>query len=301
MAEPEGDPRTPEPPRGWPGRPGLRNRLAAGALRTASRLDGRHYVGLEYPPPDQAEPRWGWTRPPHSRLAELLSARRERFRAVLELVGSHAGDLARMPYWDQHLFTGLDAAVLYALLRERDPARLVEIGSGHSTLFAARAVHDGGLQTRITSIDPAPRAEVDRVCDEVVRAPFQDTDLGRFAELEAGDVVLVDSSHHVLRNSDVTAFVLDVLPELPPGVLVGIHDVFLPDDYPWWLADRWYSEQYLVAAWLLGGGAGDATQVVFATHFAATDQELRPAADQAFAACGPQGMPAYGSSFWIQS
>jgi len=160
-------------------------------------------------------------------------------------------------------------------------------------------VHDGGLQTRITSIDPAPRAEVDGVCDEVVRAPFQDTDLGRFAELEAGDVVLVDSSHHVLRNSDVTVFVLDVLPELPAGVLVGIHDVFLPDDYPWWLADRWYSEQYLVAAWLLG--AGDATQVVFAAHFAATDRELRPAADKAFAAAGPAGVPAYGSSFWIES
>ena len=299
MAERPGDPRTPAPPAGRAERPSPRERLANASLRAASRLSGAHYIGLEYPPPLQAEPRWGWTRPPHPRLSELLRARRDPFRTVLELVEGHAADLARVPHWDQDWFTGLDAAVLYAFLREREPAQLVEIGSGHSTLFAARAVQDGGLRTRITSIDPAPRAEIDEVCDEVVRAPFQTTGLERFFELEAGDVVLVDSSHHALRNSDATTFFLDVLPALPAGVLVGVHDVFLPDDYPWWLAGRWYSEQYLLAAWLLG--AGESAEVVFAAHFAATDEELRPVVDEALAGLRPEGVLAYGSSFWIES
>ena len=82
-------------------------------------------------------------------------------------------------------------------------------------------------------------------------------------------------------------------------MLVGIHDVFLPDDYPWWLADRWYSEQYLLAAWLLG--AGESAEVVFAAHFAATDEELRPEADRAFAGVRPEVFAAYGSSFWIET
>jgi len=299
MAERRGDPRTPAPPPGWPGRPSLRERLASASLRAASRLGGAHYVGLEYQPPQQSEPRWGWTRPPHPGLAELLRARRARFRTVLRLVEAHAAELERIPHWDQDWFTGLDAAVLYSFLREREPAQLIEIGSGHSTLFAARAVRDGDLPTRITSIDPAPRTEIDEVCDEVVRAPLQEAGLERFFELEAGDVVLVDSSHHALRNSDATAFFLDVLPELPAGVLVGIHDVFLPDDYPWWLADRWYSEQYLLAAWLLG--AGESAEVVFAAHFAATDEELRPEADRAFDGVRSEVFAAYGSSFWIET
>ncbi len=81
-------------------------------------------------------------------------------------------------------------------------------------------------------------------------------------------------------------------------MIVGVHDVFLPDDYPWWPADRWYSEQYLLAAWLLG--AGNSAEVMFAAHFAATDEELRPAADRAFATVRTDGI-AYGSSFWVES
>src|SRR5690606_38120240 len=107
------------------------------------------------------------------------------------------------------------------LARER-PRRYVEIGSGYSTLvvkFASRRYSPG---TRIVSIDPHPRVEVDSACQEVIRRPLQDVEKGIFTELEAGDVVFYDGSHVVAQNSDVVVFFLEVLPALPPGVLVQV-------------------------------------------------------------------------------
>src|SRR5690606_20567587 len=102
-----------------------------------------------------------------------------------------------------------------------------------------------------TSIDPFPRAEIDSLADIVIRTPFEQSDLAWVRELEAGDMVFVDNSHRVFPNSDATAFFLDVLPNLAPGVLVQIHDVYLPFDYPQDMCDRYYSEQYVLAAMIL--------------------------------------------------
>jgi hypothetical protein len=80
--------------------------------------------------------------------------------------------------------------------------------------------------------------------------------LALFERLASGDVVLLDGSHVALMNCDATVFFLEVLPRLPAGVLVGIDDVFLPWDYPPTWTERIYGEQYLLAAYLLGGGGG---------------------------------------------
>lgn len=161
---------------------------------------------------------------------------------------------------------------LYGYLRLRAPARYVEIGSGYSTCFAARARRDGGLATEITSIDPEPRLGIDELCDRVVRQPLEEVDLDLFAELEQGDVVLFDSSHRVFMNSDAVAFHLDVLPALPAGVLVGVHDVYWPADYPPHLAQAYLSEQYLVGMLLLGDAAW--ARPVLACAYAAEHPEL---------------------------
>ena len=159
--------------------------------------------------------------------------------------------------WENDYWGSLDAVWQVAALRDRDPRRYVEVGSGSSTLFARRAIDDFGLRTRITSIDPSPRREVDDACDEVVRQSLELTDLSVFEGLSSGDVVLVDGSHVVSMNSDAVVFFLEVLPALPAGVLVGIDDVYLPWDYhPTWVR-RGYGEQYLLAAYLLGGGGDD--------------------------------------------
>ena len=184
-------------------------------------------------------------------------------------------------------------AALYGFLREREPRQYVEIGSGVSTLCARRAIQDGGLATRITSIDPQPRADVDAACDHVIRAPLEQVDLGLFDDLGEGDIVFMDGSHHALANSDTVAFFLDVLPALPDGVLVGVHDILLPDDYPPEWADFHWSEQYLVAAYLLA--RGDQVRVELPCSYVHAHSELVCHPRPRLAHSGPRGAPPHGS------
>ncbi|MCU1603282.1 MAG: hypothetical protein JWO22_3991 [Frankiales bacterium] len=231
------------------------------ASALARRTEPLPTITLNYPPSADPSPRWGYGKPEHARIAAYLSRFEGTYRQQLLRVAHYADDLARVPlrqqqpgqpYWLSQYLPGLDAALLYATLRDLDPRRYVETGSGISTTFVAQAKRDGGLRTRITSIDPNPRAEIDALCDDVIRRPYELT-TGVYDDLEAGDVVFVDNSHRVFTNSDATAFLLDALPNLPKGVRVGIHDILLPSDYlPEW-STFWFSEQYLLAAYLIAG------------------------------------------------
>jgi hypothetical protein len=221
---------------------------------------------------------------------------------------SYADDLRRIPLtsahgdepeWRNGWLPGLDSAALYSFLRAREPQRYVEIGSGVSTRFAARARKDGRLQTRLESIDPSPRRAVDALCDTVVRAGLEETDLGRFRSLEPGDVVFFDGSHRTFMGSDATVFFLEILPTLPRGVLVGIHDVYLPDDYPPDIADAYYSEQYLLAVWLLA--APETFRPVLAGHFATIDRALRVHVDRLWQRVGVPGLEHHGVAFWFET
>jgi hypothetical protein len=179
----------------------------------------------------------------HLEAIELLAA-------ALETIGA---DAPPAPRWNQDWFPRLDAAAAYAMVRRHRPARIVEVGSGHSTRFLARAVADGALDTRITAIDPRPRATLEGLPVELLRTPVQAAGRAPFAALRAGDFLFVDSSHQRYPGSDV-AFIFDeVLPDLPGDILVHFHDIFLPGDYPQSWAWRRYNEQSSVAALIAGG------------------------------------------------
>jgi hypothetical protein len=160
-------------------------------------------------------------------------------------------------------------------------------------------VDDHGLKTRIISIDPRPRAEIDALCHEVRREPLEDTDLEVFGRLGAGDILFVDGSHRVFMNSDVAAVFLDVLPRLPSGVLVYIDDIYLPLDYPPDWIPRYYSEQYLLATLLLAGSPR--YEVVLPCHFVVNDPDLRRVLDPLWGA-GPLAEAAAcgGNGFWLR-
>jgi hypothetical protein len=176
----------------------------------------------------------------------------------------------------------------------------VEVGSGQSTKVVARARRDEGAATEIISIDPAPRSEVDSLCDRIIRSPLESVDLsGVFGSVEAGDVVFFDGSHRVFPNSDCVAFFLDVLPDLPSGVLVGIHDIFLPDDYPPTFTEAWWSEQYLLAGMLLGRPTW--LEIVLPAYFATGDPDLAAILDPLFGRPEMSGVNPRGSVFWIQT
>lgn len=220
---------------------------------------------------------WRWFDRSRDRCADTLHAI-ATVRDRLECIPAETAD-PRAPHWNQHWFSALDGMALYALVATRRPARIVEVGSGNSTKFAAQAIRDAGLSTTLTSIDPHPRADIDALCQHVIREPLERADQRVFATLAKGDVLFIDSSHRTFTNSDVTTLFLEVLPMLPAGVLVHIHDVFLPWDYPAQWGTRYYSEQYLLAAWLLAGP--ERLRLVLSNVFVSCDANLRSLATEA--------------------
>ena len=248
-----------------------------------NRLTGKFFIALEYPPSRDYRPRWGYTHPPHQGIIDLFSKNIDEYCEVLRKLVSlkpylceinrdfdpnHPGE----PGWVGGPINAIDSALLYYFISELKPKTYLEIGSGVTTLFAARAKRDRQIATRIISIDPEPRAAVDAVCDKVIREGLENTDLSIFSTLEPGDIVFMDGSHRSFMNSDVTVFMLDVLPKLKPGIVVHFHDIVLPYDYPEMFSDWYWSEQYILAAYLLA--AGDKVKILMPSRFMSDSPEI---------------------------
>jgi len=207
----------------------------------------------------------------------MLRSATKQYQQVMSMILEYQGDFPNIPVfpnaadplqpcWYNGMIPGLDAATLYAFIAKMKPSRYVEIGSGHSTKFAAKAIADHSGHTKIVSIDPNPQNGVDSLCDRAIPARLHDVPIEVFTALEEGDIVFLNGTHVSHMHSDVTRFFLDILPSLRRGVLVQIHDVFLPDDYPREFGiDRGYNEQYLLAAYLLGGGKQ--VEITFPCHY----------------------------------
>jgi hypothetical protein len=255
----------------------------------------------------KSEPRFGQGKPPHPALYNLLRQGRDRYVRRLREFAKFEADLTEIPvgrprhtegpYWNNGFLPGFDAVALYGFLATEKPRTYLEIGSGYSTKLAHYAIRTRKLNTRIVSIDPHPRAEIDALCSETIRSPLESLDLRIFERLEKGSIVFFDGSHQCFMGSDVAVFFLEVIPRLRKGVLIHVHDIILPDDYwPEW-KDRYYSEQYLLAAWLLGGGKG--LKVELPVAFITRDPELRILAAQVCRRISP-GIEGHGASFWMR-
>lgn len=156
-------------------------------------------------------------------------------------------------------FERVDAEVLYAMIRLNKPRRMIEIGAGYSTLVATEAIarnmtESGEHRCELIGIDPYPRGFLRGLPGhQLVEERVQDLPLDLFSELTAGDILLIDSSHALKIGSDVQYEFLELLPRIAPGVLVHVHDIFFPTDYPrLWVRDwlRFFTEQYLLQAFL---------------------------------------------------
>ncbi|MZR29889.1 class I SAM-dependent methyltransferase [Sneathiella litorea] len=198
------------------------------------------------------------------------------------------------PRFEQDWFPRLDAAISYAMVRQEKPARIVEVGSGHSTRFMARAIKDGNLSTEFTAIDPAPRAAIESLPIQVIHKTLHEVEKAPFTKLAAGDILFIDSSHIAMPGSDVDHLFLDILPSLPPGVFIHIHDIFLPDDYPASWDWRGYNEQQITAPLFLGGGF----ELIFSSAYVATRMKKMLAQSTVGGLPLPQG--AFETSLWIR-
>jgi len=239
--------------------------------------------------------------PPYRPFEALLDRNRPAFGKMLDLMEGLSPALRAIgsepppaPRWEQSWFPRLDGAAAYSIVRHYRPARIVEVGSGHSTRFLARAADDEGTAVAITAIDPAPRADLGRLPVTLVPSTVQAAGTAPFAALAPGDVLFIDSSHIAMPGSDVDFLFGRVLPALPAGVLLHIHDIFLPDGYPQSWSWRGYNEQALAAALLGSGGY----EPLFASHFVAT----RMTAELARTSVGRLPLPegAMETSLWLR-
>src|SRR5688572_32984370 len=209
-----------------------------------------------------------WPIPDRRTLTDALFARRSQLPGVRLNEAGQLGLLEafRNQFGDEYAtldraFGEVDAQVLYCMVRHFKPARVIEIGSGSSTRTTAKALLKNASEQPdrpapdFTAVEPYPAPEIragfpglTRLLDRRV----QDVPLETFEQLQAGDVLFIDSSHVLAIGSDVQFEFLEIIPRLKPGVLVHVHDVFLPAEYPkrWVVDGRFWDEQYLLQAFL---------------------------------------------------
>lgn len=185
--------------------------------------------------------------------------------AQLVLLGcfEYREELARVEFdYDNPNFPAGDAEFLYCAIRHYRPARILEVGSGHSTLMMLQAIGanraaDPAYRCHLACVEPYEMPWLERTPGiEVLRQPVETVDPELARALRANDILFIDSSHVLRPQGDVVRIYLELLPLLAPGVLVHAHDIFTPRDYPReWVVDevRLYNEQYLLEALLTGG------------------------------------------------
>lgn len=183
-----------------------------------------------------------------------------------------------------------DGFVLFSMLRHFKPKRMIEVGSGWSSLLTADVnlrFLDGALH--FTCIEPYPRDFLKNGVpgiSELVIEKVEDVPLARFEDLESNDILFIDSAHVSKTGSDVNYLFFEVLPRLKPGVVIHIHDIFFPRDYPkhWVVGEaRSWNEQYIVRALLM---YSKGFKVLFLNNY------MRRA--------HPDLMPEGGGSIWLQ-
>lgn len=265
---------------------------------------------LDYLPSLDLTPRWGYLRPPIQILDSWFADHTRQYLEMIEYMRSlrvdhipHTlGGRVQMPQpaWIGGAICSFDALALYAMLCKYRPKCYLEIGSGMTTCFARQAVTDAKLSTRIVSIEPKPRNEIDGICDFAVRDALEACDMTIFDALQPGDVLFFDGTHRVFMNSDVTVFFLDILPRLKPGVIVHLHDIFLPYDYPENFKYWYWSEQYILAAWMIA--SRDKINPLFPTCYVCTDGQFREAMRAPFVDLGSANANSSwksGGSMWF--
>jgi hypothetical protein len=237
-------------------------------------------------------------------LADMFSRNIPSVQNLMTIILSFKDDLARIPpkgtgaHWCNDFLPALDGASIYSLIASRRPRRYVEIGCGMSTRFAAQAIADHGLGTKIIGIDPEPRSDVAELCSELVRQPLERIESSFWQTIQPDDLVFFDGSHRSFQNSDVTVFFTEIIPQLPSGLVYAIHDICLPFDYPADWSRRYYNEQYMLAAYLLGGANGD--QILLPAMWASRRADLHDMLAPLWQAPNLRDAETHGGAFWLQ-
>lgn len=179
-------------------------------------------------------------------------------------------------FMDNGAFEAGDAEIWFHVIRLFKPARIIEIGSGHSTRMARKAINtcraeDPAYSCEHVCIEPYEMPWLEQLGVRVIRQKVEDVDSSLFSMLEANDILFIDSSHIIRPQGDVLHEYLQIIPKLKSGVIVHIHDIFSPRDYPtkWLEHPRFWNEQYLLEAFL---SHNDAWEVLLALNLLKHEQ-----------------------------
>jgi hypothetical protein len=226
-----------------------------------------HYYSAVPNTAELEETLWSAPRPPvgidmrEGAQLELLEAVSARYASEFSRLPREA-PTADCPFFvNNGNFFGVDAAMLYCMVRKHRPRNIIEIGSGFSTLLSSLAIErnkeeDPSYECKLVAVEPFPKSQLLSQCkslSELIVSPVQKVPLDRFRELGSGDILFIDSSHVSKLGSDVNFELLEIVPRVRDGVLVHVHDVFIPFEYPrnWAIEEGWFwNEQYLLQAFL---------------------------------------------------
>lgn len=256
------------------------------------------------------QPRYGHSHPAHPGLLDMIEPHHDTYSHWLNKAQPHLSQFQSLslqatkntedqrPHWINGFLPGLDIVMLYTILVNLQPKKYIEIGSGNSTRVAHWVKSQAKLDMQIIAIDPEPRVEIEHLTDTLYRCPLENFSLDQLPELKSGDVVFVDNSHRILPNSDATVFFLEWLPRLPKGVVVQIHDVYWPYDYPEFMCQRLYSEQYGLAIALLSNP--EKYRVMMPNYYVSQNEELYSSMDGFWRTLDANHrIERHGGSFWL--
>jgi hypothetical protein len=251
-------------------------------------LEGTEYsrfaLPVDYPPSRDFRPRWGYSRPVEPVAQAWFETHRAEYRKVIDRMRVNANRLSDLslkydesllpsPAWLDVPYSPFDGLALYTMIETYRPKRYLEVGSGITTCFAHRAITDNKIDCKIISVDPQPRAQINSICDEIIRDGLETCELEIFDRLEPNDILFIDGSHRSFMNSDVTVLMIDILPRLVPGVIVHLHDITIPYDYPLFFKNWYWNEQYILAVYL--NGNRHRINPLFPTAFVCRDEALK--------------------------
>jgi hypothetical protein len=246
----------------------------------------------------------------HPQLKGIIAGQEDVYRSLIDEFLQHkevfhtleagSSKSPNLPHYNNGFLPGLDIVALYGMVSKLKSRTYFEIGSGNSTKVARLAIQNSGATTKVVSLDPQPREEINQISDEIIRKPLQAfPDFSFIVDaLGEGDILFYDGTHVAAPDSDVVAFFLDILPRLKKGVVVQIHDIYLPFDYPQFMCDRYYSEQYLLAAMLISNPSRYKT--IFPAFYVDSTPTLRKLLDPVFEHPRLSSVERHGGSYWLQ-
>jgi hypothetical protein len=225
-------------------------------------------------------------------LARVASWSSNRYQILFQELRSNAA----VKVTTNGFFMTPDAEIYASMILDRKPRRIVEVGSGFSTLIARTAIHYAGYPTRLVAIDPFPRTDVRAVVDELQCSPVEQSNLIHY-DWCAEDLLFIDSSHLCRTRGDLPFLYCQLIPSLPTGITIHVHDIFLPYDYPN-LYDSWcYTELYMLACML---AHNPRYRTVLATHLLSRQHREHMQTTFGPSVGNEEQTHYFGASFWFE-